>query len=75
MVIPDFDAAQEMGQLTSPAWSALSMYYRVMHLNATLQWIKPLGSAEMLVSPAPEQAIPIDMKHFAATYQNIKAAY
>jgi hypothetical protein len=48
-----FDGAQLLGQLTSPQVSAEAFYETLMDLHHNQSWIKPLGSIDVLVSPAP----------------------
>ncbi|MFN8288713.1 MAG: caspase family protein [Chitinophagaceae bacterium] len=48
-----FDGASHLGQLTSPPVSVAHVYNTIMELHQQNAWITPLGSIDVLVSPAP----------------------
>jgi hypothetical protein len=70
------DGAKQLKQLSSPQVSVESFYNTVMDLHKTHAWMKPLGSIELLLSPAPggKQVFGGAVQQ-PATIANIKAAY
>jgi Caspase domain len=47
-----YSGLESLGQLSSPAVSAEAFYNTIISLQQENSWIKPLGSIELLVSPA-----------------------
>lgn len=71
-----FDAAQLLGQLSSPPVSAEAFYKVAMKLHDDDAWIKPLGSVEVLVSLSPTgEPVFGGQSPDAAGIANIKRAY
>jgi hypothetical protein len=68
------DGAQALGQLSSPPASAEAFYNTVLKLERN--WITPLGSVEVLVSPAPTgKPVFTGQNVDAATLNNIEDVY
>ncbi len=70
-----FAGAEALGQLTSPPVSAEAFYNTVIEFHNNNAWINPLGSVEVLVSPALGQNVFAGMALEKATMQNITNAY
>ncbi|MFT3678681.1 MAG: caspase family protein [Ferruginibacter sp.] len=69
-------AARQLGQLSSPGYSARAFCETVLDLENAGNWQQPLGSLEVLLSPHPEDTISLPgLTNEAATLQNIKDAY
>jgi Caspase domain len=70
------DGAKQLKQLSSPQVSVEAFYNTVMDLHNAQAWMKPLGSIELLLSPAPGgKQVFGDAAQQPATIANIKAAY
>lgn len=66
----------ELGQLSSPAHSAMAMYDALIEIDGTGNLSLPLGSIEMLISDIPESTInPKGLDFETATIANIRKAY
>jgi hypothetical protein len=69
-----FDGAQRLGQLTSPPISAEAFYRAAIALHEEDNWIKPLGSIEVLASFNIHEVF-VGEVITPATIENISAAY
>jgi hypothetical protein len=71
-----FDGALNLGQLTSPPISAEAFYNTAIALHEGNNWIKPLGSIDVLVSTNVDgRAIFDGVNTTVATMDNIRNAY
>lgn len=66
----------QLGQLTSPPRSVEALYQKFIEIHKDNGWITPLGSIELLLSPAPgaPEVLP-GLAKTPATRPNIQAAY
>lgn len=70
-----FDGAVTMRQLTSPGYSAHAFFETVLELENRNEWLKPLGSVEVLISTTDGTLFSAERPLERAGIQNIKLAY
>ena len=74
--VPQIGEVANLGQLTSPMPSVTAFYNKIIEYDTKAEWLKPLGSIEILVTPPPNSVAALPALNIEnASLQNIRKSY